>query len=41
MQFALQKWGLANFRIFAEAGRKLEPGVAQYYARGAAGTPQG
>jgi glycosyltransferase involved in cell wall biosynthesis len=41
MQFAVQKWGLGRFRIFAEDGRKLEPGVAEYYARGAAGTPQG
>jgi glycosyltransferase involved in cell wall biosynthesis len=35
MQFALQKWGLAKFSIFNERGRKLEPGVADYYARGA------
>jgi glycosyltransferase involved in cell wall biosynthesis len=41
MQFALQKWGWARFRIFAEDGRRLEPGVAQYYARGVAETPQG
>ena len=41
MQFALQKWGLGHFRIFAEDGRRLEPGVAQYYARGVAETPQG
>lgn len=34
MQFALQKWGLANFAIFNPAGRKLEPGMAEYYARG-------
>jgi len=40
MQFALQKWGLAHFRIFSADGRKLEPGVAQYYARGVAGSPQ-
>src|ERR1700687_4859708 len=36
MQFALQKWGLGRFRIFAADGRRLEPGVAQYYARGVA-----
>ncbi len=41
MQFALQKWGLGRFRIFDEAGRRLEPGVAPYYARGVAETPQG
>src|SRR5713101_2447944 len=41
MQFALQKWGLGRFRIFDEAGRRLEPGVTEYYARGVAGTPQG
>jgi glycosyltransferase involved in cell wall biosynthesis len=41
MQFALQKWGLGHFRIFAADGRRLEPGVAQYYARGVAGAPQG
>jgi glycosyltransferase involved in cell wall biosynthesis len=34
MQFALQKWGLGRFRIFAEDGRRLEPGAAPYYARG-------
>jgi glycosyltransferase involved in cell wall biosynthesis len=39
MQFALQRWGLANFKIFSESGRRLEPGHATYYARGAA-TPQ-
>jgi glycosyltransferase involved in cell wall biosynthesis len=41
MQFALQKWGLVRFRIFDHAGRRLEPGMAEYYARGVAGTPQG
>ena len=41
MQFALQKWGLGRFRIFDQAGRRLEPGVSEYYARGVAGTPQG
>ena len=34
LQFALQKWGLAKFSIFNERGRKLEPGEADYYARG-------
>src|SRR5260221_8819153 len=35
MQFALQKWGMGRFRIFDEAGRRLEPSAAPYYARGA------
>jgi glycosyltransferase involved in cell wall biosynthesis len=34
MQFALQKWGLAHFRIFNAEGRRLEPGAAPYYVRG-------
>jgi hypothetical protein len=37
LQFALQKMGLAKYRIFNADGRKLEPGLATYYARGAAG----
>ena len=41
MQFALQKWGLAHFRIFSPDGRRLEPGAAPYYARGVAESPQG
>ncbi|HVO80618.1 MAG TPA: glycosyltransferase family 2 protein [Terriglobales bacterium] len=40
LQFALQRMGLWRFRIFSEKGRRLEPGYATYYARGAAG-PQG
>src|SRR6266487_3779368 len=28
LQFALQKWGLGKFRIFAQDGRRLAPGVA-------------
>jgi glycosyltransferase involved in cell wall biosynthesis len=39
MQFALQRWGLAHFRIFSDRGRRLEPGPTSYYARGTA-TPQ-
>ena len=35
LQFALQKWGLGHYAIFDPAGRKLEPGIAEYYARGA------
>jgi glycosyltransferase involved in cell wall biosynthesis len=34
LQFALQKWGIAKFPIFDDKGRKLEPGMADYYARG-------
>jgi glycosyltransferase involved in cell wall biosynthesis len=40
LQFALQKMGIMKFRIFSEKGRRLEPGEATYYARGAAGAPQ-
>src|SRR5207248_5260748 len=36
LQFALQKAGLASFRIFNPKGRKLEPGYPGYYARGTA-----
>jgi hypothetical protein len=39
LQFALQRAGLAHFRIFDAKGRKLEPGAADYYARGAAAPP--
>jgi glycosyltransferase involved in cell wall biosynthesis len=41
LQFALQKMGIAHYRIFSSEGRKLEPGQATYYARGAAGSSQG
>jgi len=37
LQFALQRWHLASFRIFNEKGRRLDPGHPSYYARGAAG----
>ena len=36
LQFALQRAGLAHFRIFSPKGRRLEPGYTAYYARGAA-----
>src|SRR5436853_3266180 len=39
LQFAFQKWGLAHYRIFNPAGRRLEIGAADYYARGTAGGP--
>ena len=34
LQFALQRFGLAHFRIFSAKGRRLEPGYAEYYANG-------
>jgi glycosyltransferase involved in cell wall biosynthesis len=40
MQFALQKWGLAKYKIFDAEGRKLETGTPSYYARGLASSPQ-
>src|SRR5881227_922067 len=39
LQFALQKWGLIHLPRFSAKGRKLEPGVANYYARGTVGSP--
>jgi hypothetical protein len=39
MQFALQRFGLAHFRIFSPKGRRLEPGYAEYYAPGRAIEP--
>jgi glycosyltransferase involved in cell wall biosynthesis len=41
LQFALQKMGMARFRIFSAKGRRLEPGYTAYYARGAANARQG
>ena len=41
LQFALQRIAVANFRIFNSRGRKLEPGLPTYYARGAIGRTQG
>ena len=35
LQFTLQRIGLAHFRIFSDKGRRLEPGMATYYAPGA------
>src|SRR6202021_185430 len=32
LQFALQRFGLAHFRIFSAEGRRLEPGYGKYYA---------
>jgi glycosyltransferase involved in cell wall biosynthesis len=37
LEFALQRSGLANFRIFSPKGRKLEATGMSYYARGAGG----
>src|SRR6266478_1997518 len=39
LEFALQRIGVANFRIFSAKGRRLEPGYATYYAR-RAGAPE-
>lgn len=39
LQFALQRVGIAHFRIFNSKGRKLEP-FTTYYARGAVGKAQ-
>jgi hypothetical protein len=36
LQFALQRFGLAHFRMFSPDGRRLEPGTAEYYANGEA-----
>ncbi len=36
MQFALQKWGLAHFRIFNSKGRRLEAAQPGYYTPGVA-----
>jgi len=36
LQFAVQRFGLGHFRIFSANGRRLEPGYAEYYARGGA-----
>ena len=41
LQFALQKIGLAHFRIFNSKGRKLEPGLPTYYVRGAMNGTEG
>jgi len=35
LQFGLQKSGLGHYAIFDPAGRKLEPRIGEYYARGA------
>jgi glycosyltransferase involved in cell wall biosynthesis len=40
LRFALQKTGVAHFRIFSAKGRRLEPGYT-YYVRGTACGPQG
>jgi glycosyltransferase involved in cell wall biosynthesis len=41
LKFALQKVGLAHFRIFSSRGRKLEPDFPTYYVRGAIGRSEG
>jgi glycosyltransferase involved in cell wall biosynthesis len=39
MQFALQKWGIAKYKIFDAAGKKLETATPSYYDRGAVAGP--
>ncbi|MGO9127392.1 MAG: glycosyltransferase family 2 protein [Terriglobales bacterium] len=41
LQFALQKAGVMHFRIFSGKGRRLDPGHAAYYAKGAAAESKG
>jgi len=41
MQFALQRLGIMHFRIFSTKGRRLDPGQAAYYAKGAAAEAKG
>jgi glycosyltransferase involved in cell wall biosynthesis len=36
IQFALERMGIARFRIFSRKGRRLEPGKVSYYIRGIA-----
>jgi glycosyltransferase involved in cell wall biosynthesis len=38
LQFALQSWGIARFRIFDAKGRKLETAETRYYMSGTADT---
>ena len=40
IQYALQRVGVGKFKIFDPGGRRLEAGIADYYARGIAGSPQ-
>ena len=41
IQFALQKLGVAKFRIFSKNGCRLDPGAPSYYAAGGAVEPAG
>lgn len=41
LQFALQKAGLVHSRIFSVKGRRLDPGRAAYYVKGAAADSKG
>jgi glycosyltransferase involved in cell wall biosynthesis len=36
LQFAFERFGLAHYKIFSDAGRRLEPSDSGYYTRGAA-----
>jgi glycosyltransferase involved in cell wall biosynthesis len=41
LQFTLQKAGVMNFRIFSPKGRRLDPGQAAYYVKGAVADTKG
>jgi glycosyltransferase involved in cell wall biosynthesis len=41
LQFSLEKMGLMHFRIFSAKGRRLDPGHAAYYVKGAAADSKG
>jgi hypothetical protein len=41
LQFAMQKAGAMQFRIFSAKGRRLDPGHAAYYVKGAAADSKG
>src|ERR1700683_2097401 len=41
LEFALHQAGVMHFRIFSAKGRRLDPGHAAYYARGAAADSKG
>lgn len=36
LQFAMERFGIAHYKIFSDTGRKLEPKDSNYYTRGAA-----
>src|SRR5579872_6197439 len=38
LQFAMERFGMAHYKIFSDTGRRLEPSNANYYTRGATTT---